>query len=393
MRALIVGAGPAGLACGIHLARAGVEVQVLEAGPGIRRRPCGEGVMPPGVEALDRLGILDAVRDAGSGIFRGISYWSDGREAAAADFPIRPGGHHGLGLRRPELEATMLRELESHRTARVHFKSPLKRLIRSGSRVTGVEAGGHVLTADAVIGCDGARSRVRRDLGLDVPPPRQGRFGVCGHLARPVDIPQLSRVEVHLVGGGELYRTPCGPGREGWILLTSGERVRSWAGQFEGRLREHLRTNPPLHAALEQGQFMGPMRATGPLSRCSRRAADSGVLLAGDAAGFLDAITGEGLALGLHLAEEAARIVLERNGPLLEVDESEYCRVWREATRHPWLLTRGLLFLVANRWLARPMLERLGRRPQMMSRLLGVNCGYERLTEIPLREWVRLLAA
>ena len=91
---VIVGGGPAGLATSIFAAKAGMRVQLVERGSLPLDKPCGEGLMPSGVEVLEQMAIpLHGFRE-----LDGIRYVDAGR-VAEAKFASR----QGLGVRRREL--------------------------------------------------------------------------------------------------------------------------------------------------------------------------------------------------------------------------------------------------------------------------------------------------
>lgn len=391
---IVVGAGPAGLACGLWLARGGLEVTVLESSPELGPRPCGEGIMPPGVRLLEQLGLVDAARAAGAEPITGIAYWSGGELAAEADFPAWEGRpSFGLAVRRPGFDRVLLEALRREPLARVRLGTPVTDLLFEGPRVAGVVSAKESFAASAVVGADGMRSRVRERLKLSGTIWCPGeRFGVCGHFEWDSPRPQpLNRVEVHLVEGGELYRAAVGPAAEGWIFLTGRETVRRWAGRFEALIAERAAASPPLAAALSGARPVGPFTATGPFARRARRLHAPGALLIGDAAGYLDPLTGEGLAIGLQGAQVAAQLLLASHGLVDDAVGGQFERWWRDATRDPWRLTRAVVFLVRWPTLGRFALRRLGRHPETMSRLLAVNAGDLRFSGLPLSDYARLL--
>src|SRR5437867_1166903 len=102
----VVGAGPAGAATAIHLARAGCSVVLLDRASFPRPKPCGEGLFPAGVEELAQLGVLDSLGPAGSPLafirFEGYG--------ASAQASIGGSGRLGLGVRRDRLDAALVEE-------------------------------------------------------------------------------------------------------------------------------------------------------------------------------------------------------------------------------------------------------------------------------------------
>jgi flavin-dependent dehydrogenase len=173
-----------------------------------------------------------------------------------------------------------------------------------------------------LVAADGLHSPVRRLLGLDRPSAGGRRFGQRRHLASR---PWTSFVEVYWSAVGEAYVTPVADDEVGVAVLTR-ER-RPWA--------ELLRSFPALVEHLD-GAPTSTVRGAGPLRQRARRRVAGRVLLVGDAAGYVDALTGEGIALGLAQARAAVEAV--RDGR-----PAGYARAARRLGRRHELLTRGLV--------------------------------------------------
>ncbi|MCH1868026.1 NAD(P)/FAD-dependent oxidoreductase [Nocardioides sp. CFH 31398] len=307
MRDLVVaGGGPVGLATALHAARAGLDVEVREPRAGVVDKACGEGLMPGAVAALADLGVDPPGVD-----LLGIRYRGGGTEARA-DFRAGP----GRGVRRTTLHAAL-------RDAVAAAGIPVVE-----RRVRTVEnAADHVLVDSEpvrhLVAADGLHSAVRRLTGLEAPRGRTPRrYGQRLHLVAP---PWSSHVEVHWSAVGEAYVTPVAPDLVGVAVLTTDRRPLAALLPFFGELAERVATAEA-----------GPVRGAGPLRQRTRARVAGRVLLVGDAAGYVDALTGEGLALGLAQAEAAvAAVAADR--------PASYERTWRRLTRRHDLLTAGLL--------------------------------------------------
>jgi flavin-dependent dehydrogenase len=301
---VVAGGGPAGLATALHAVRAGLDVEVWEPRAGVVDKACGEGLMPGGLAALRGLGV-----DPPGHELAGIRYLADGMQATA-DFTRGP----GRGVRRTALHAAM-------RSAALEAGVPIVQ------RAVGTvdQRDGHVLADDVAAGhlvaADGLHSPVRRQLGLDAPAGRRRRYGLRAHLSVT---PWTSHVEVHWTAGAEAYVTPVADDRVGVAVLTSRREP------FEVQVRRF----PGLVGRLAGAT--GPVRGAGPLRQRARRRVVGRVLLVGDAGGYVDALTGEGISLALAQAEAAVAAIVAG-------EPGDYEREWQRLTWRYRALTAGLL--------------------------------------------------
>jgi flavin-dependent dehydrogenase len=302
---LVAGGGPAGLATALYARRAGLTVTVVEPREPPVDKACGEGLMPSAVAALEELGM-----SVGGWPFHGIRY-CDGRRTAVAHF------RHGMGrgVRRTDLHSKMWRAVEASGADIVPGR--IEAVRQTGDAV---HAGG--LRARYLVAADGLHSPVRRQLGLATTPSRHRRWGLRAHFASP---PWASEVEVHWALSGEAYVTPIGPDCVGVAVL----------GGRSGRFGERLAAFAELAERLA-GAPMGPVRAAGPLRQDVRARVAGRVLLVGDAAGYVDALTGE----GLSIAFASARALVQR---VRADDPTRYESDYRRITRRYRLLTTALV--------------------------------------------------
>jgi flavin-dependent dehydrogenase len=278
----------------------------------LRRPPidkaCGEGMMPHTVRQLDKLGI-----DLPGKPFRGITYF-DARRRVDAPFRADP----GRGVRRTALHTALT---EAAAAAGVDLVTAHVGSITQDA--DSVRCAG--FRARYLAAADGLHSPIRRSLGLARPSRGSRRWGLRRHVRIA---PWSDRVEVYWGDGAEACVTPVADDCVGIAILTARQ------GSFESRLAEFGELSERVN-----GQPHGPERAAGPLRQKVAGRTAGRIMLVGDAAGYVDALTGEGLGLAFGGAELLVNCVLaERPG--------DYDRQWRQLTRRYRLLTAGLLHAV-----------------------------------------------
>ncbi|WP_375474886.1 NAD(P)/FAD-dependent oxidoreductase [uncultured Jatrophihabitans sp.] len=330
---LVAGGGPAGLVTALHARAAGLSTAVLEPRHTPIDKACGEGLMPGAVAALRRLGV-----DVGGWPFAGITYHADGRSVAAA---FRRGS--GLGVQRTELSARLH---EAAVAAGVDIVARAAGEVRQDAE--SVSAAG--LRARYLAAADGLHSPIRRGLGLDPAPAPARRYGLRAHFACS---PWTDHVEVHWADDAEAYVTPVAAGCVGVAVL--GGPGASFA--------RRLAAFPDLRARLPAEPLERP-RAAGPLRQDVTRRVAGRVLLVGDAAGYVDALTGEGLAIAFRCAEAlTARVRADR--------PAAYERDYRKIARRYRLLTLALLHASQRPAVRRRLVPAATRAPWLFD--LAVN--------------------
>jgi flavin-dependent dehydrogenase len=303
---LVVGGGPAGLATALYAARAGWQVSVWDKRAGTLDKACGEGLMPGAVSALAGLG----VEPAGEPLL-GIRYVA-GRAAASAPFR----GGSGLGVRRTTLHAAMGQTVAAAGITVEHRSAEDVRQDSDGVVVDGERF-------RYVVAADGLHSPLRRRLGLEQRPHPHRRYGLRRHYRVA---PWTSYVEVHWADAVEAYVTPVCSDLVGVALLTSTR------GSFD----DHLELFPMLRSRLRDAEPAGEVMGAGPLRQRARARVAGRVLLVGDAGGYVDALTGEGVALAVAQARVAV-------AALVDGEPARYERDWRTVTRRYRVLTGSLL--------------------------------------------------
>jgi flavin-dependent dehydrogenase len=342
---IVVGGGPAGLATAIGARLAGFAVTVLDRARPTIDKACGEGLMPDAAEHLRALGVQ--IEPGQSFPFRGIRY-VDGAVTAEGVFPRAA----GLGVRRLALHRALVRRAEEV-GVRLEWGTAVKGL-PAGPPYAGVETERGLVYTHWIAAADGLRSRLRREAGLDGKPAPLRRFGVRRHYATA---PWSDFVEVYWGPECEAYVTPVGPEQIGIAMLWSGG-----TSDFD-TLLAHF---PVLRERLAGAPLSSRDRGAGPLQQTVRDVRRGNLALVGDAAGYLDAITGEGLAVAFH--EAAALVAALRGGGL-----APYSIACRRINRLPNFMTGLVLFLERHPRLRARAVRALAAEPVLFSRLLGIH--------------------
>jgi flavin-dependent dehydrogenase len=335
---LVVGGGPAGLATAIRARLAGLSAVVLERSQPPIDKACGEGLMPDAVSRLLEIGVEPRGLP-----FRGIRYF-DGEVMAEGVFPHAG----GLGVRRTELHEALVRRA---REVEVDLRWGVK---AESLGPEGVETDQGTLRARWIAGADGLLSRVRRWVDASASEGEVRRFGVRRHFAMP---PWSDFVEVYWGPSCEAYVTPVSSGEVGVAML--------WSGGKAG-FDDLLARIPALHTRVVGIPAASRDRGAGPLHQRVRTVWRGNVALVGDAAGYLDAITGEGLAVALH--ESAALIEAIRAGRL-----ELYAAAHRRINRLPNTMTSLVLALERRPRLRARAVRALAAEPALFARLLGIH--------------------
>ena len=311
---LVAGAGPVGLVTAIHAAEAGLDVAVVEPRAGTIDKACGEGLMPKALEHLSRIGVNPYGVD-----FFGIRYLA-GSTSVDARFTSNP----GRGVRR-----TVLHDALRERAHELHINfidGRVDEIVQSNSSVTAAGVQSRYL-----IGADGLHSTVRANLGLEIGTPKnwRPRYGVRQHFTVA---PWSDLVEVYWLPHAEIYVTPVSEDTVGLAIL----------GYTGLNFEEVTSQIPSLAAKIHSASPASKLRGAGPLRQRASHRVQGRALLVGDAAGYVDALTGEGLQVGFAEAEAAVKSIV--SGEI-----SSYDAKWRKITRSYRMRSGGLLWASSKR--------------------------------------------
>lgn len=376
---IVVGAGPAGAATAILLAEHGLHALVLERGDRSRPKICGEYLSPEGGRVLDRLGVLKVVDSAGAVALRGMRITAPdgttltGQYGAVGAF--RPYREHATGVSRAILDGALRERLRG-----------LPVDLREGTRVTdvvvergtvvgvaAVDAGGTATTfkAPLVVAADGRASTLAHRLGCRHP-HRLARMALVTYVSGLDECRDFGEVYVDPPDYGIL--NPLAPDRINVSLVVPLAHAAPWSNRLEDFFVARVKQLRYFGRRLAGARREAPLQAMGPLAYRVTPPRRHGVLLVGDAAGFYDPFTGEGIYTALRGAELAAEAIVRgvRAGNVARAAPAAYVRARRAAFADKERVTRVLQLLIAHRRLASAAAHWLARRPAALAALLGV---------------------
>lgn len=340
----VIGGGPAGLAAAIAARQRGFRVIVADGMQPPIDKACGEGLMPDGLAALERLGIRVPLAEAHP--FRGIRF-VDSSLSAEAPFP---GDGLGLAVRRTSLHRIIAERAEQ---LGADF---LWRTSVTGICADGVCIGDRMIRARWIVGADGSNSRVRRWAGLERGKKPRMRFAFRRHfrVASWTD-----HMEIHWGNRCQGYATAVARDQVCVSLSSHDPSLRLDAG---------LRELPILSARLRGAERVSEERGSLTGNRTFRNTVRGNVALIGDASGTVDAITGEGL--GLAFGQAVALAKCFESG-----DFSSYQEEHRRVMLRTRAMARLMLTLDGRPWLQRRTLQAFRKHPEIFRRLLALHLG------------------
>jgi geranylgeranyl reductase family protein len=378
---VVVGGGPAGSAAATLLALAGHDVLLVDEARFPRDKVCGEGVSPEAWRLLDAIGASGRVRALDPWPLRGMRLVAPGGASFRGEYRGRD--RPGFAVRRLALDAALL---DAAREAGVEVREGVRvtSLLRERGAVAGVtvsgaadtdEGSGATLRARVVVGADGRRSAVARRLGLLREHPTLRRFAVRGYWDGMEGLEPFG--EMHVAERAYCGVAPLSGRLANVAFVLDAGAMAAAGGDLEGFYRRTLRARwPVLAERLARARLSEPPRAIGPLALECRGVAAAGAVLVGDAAGFYDPFTGEGVTLALRTAELAAAAItaaFRAHGGRLPLPAlADYARERDRSTRDKFRFNRLLQLAVDHRHVADAVATRLARRPDLADRLVGI---------------------
>ncbi|MBI3492074.1 MAG: FAD-dependent monooxygenase [Acidobacteria bacterium] len=310
---LIVGAGPAGAVAGIVLARAGARVRIVDRATFPRDKLCGDTVNPGTMAHLTRLGLSAEIERRGVRI-DGMCVTGERGVAIVGRYPH---GLTGRAIVRRDLDWLLLQHAAAA-GCEIETGCAVRRAIvveRGGARmvtgaIVGVNGAERALEARVTIAADGRRSTIAFGLGLARHPVQPRRWAIGAYYEDILPGLRSSFGEMHVRRGRYIGVAPVPGGCTNVCLVTPLHRGDGAFADPAALLARELARDPRLRDRFADARLVAPPVVLGPLAVDGDGAALDGLLLAGDAAGFIDPMTGDGLRFAVRGGELAAHAAL-----------------------------------------------------------------------------------
>jgi geranylgeranyl reductase family protein len=304
----VVGAGPAGSATAIELARAGLDVTLVDKATFPRDKTCGDGLTTPALRLLDRLGLEPKALPSWRFIRDVVVRTPDGCNTLMG-LPGGPEGEHVAVVRRLELDAALV-DLARRSGVRVLEGVAVAGVCTDADHTVITTQDGEQFSSPYLVAADGVWSSVRKMLSPASPTPYLGtwhafRQYVAGAAAQELWV----LFEADLLPG-YAWSFPLGDGS-----VNIGYGILRRPGLTTGTMRQHwdeLWSRPHLAALVEGGHAQEPPRSW-PIPGgvdAVELTIGSRVLFVGDAARAADTFTGEGIAQALETGMLAAQAIV-----------------------------------------------------------------------------------
>ncbi len=379
--ALVIGGGPAGTASALFLNRLGYDVRLLEQARFPRDKVCGEFISPAADPIFEELGVLEDLEARNPVRLKGVAIASYNTAGFAVDYPALAGRNEAmtsLSVPRSILDPLLLAKVKA---SGVEVREGCKAtdFILEAGRVAGVrgrdESGKEFsLRARVVIDAGGRNCLSIRRFKLRKNRRPGAKIALAAHWK---DVAALKDYcHMHISEPGYTGMAPTGKDEANIVLVVDKECLKG--EDLHGFYVRTVLKNPLRRRLLEGGTVAEKARTVDSLEFAVRPPKVGGLILVGDATGFIDPFTGEGIYLSLRSAQIAAGVLREA---FAAGDVSRRWLMRYDSLRHrefdrKYLLSRILQALIHRPVLCDRVVRTLERHPDLAGTLVGVIGDY-----------------
>jgi geranylgeranyl reductase family protein len=377
--AIIVGAGPAGSASAALLAKRGFRVLMLDRAAFPRDKACGEYTSPETEKVLARIGALEAVECAGARRLGSMRVVSPNGRSFTMDYDEMGGasGMEVLATPRRILDATLVDHARKC-GAEVRERVKVEGVTMQDRRAAGVvcrerESGTTEYAARLVVGADGVHSAVVRSLGLAATLRWPRNLGMVAHYRGYNGLDDWGEMHVSSCGYAGLAPLSDGLLNVGLVMPMSKTKQHN-GGSASARFESFALSFPEVRQRLEGAERVTAWRGVGPIGARVKRTSGPGFMLVGDAAGFFDPFTGEGVFKALRGAELLADVAADALGKddLSAKSLALYSKLRRQEFTAKEIVCRLVQGFVALPPVMDYVVSRLDRRERVRDVMTGV---------------------
>lgn len=370
--AIIIGGGPGGSLAALLLARQGWRIALIERRPRNQPKTCGHCLHPRIKPVLQRAGVLDDIARITQGLSHTARLYLPNRKAT--DWPMSLGGDDPhLVTPRSDLDQLLIDQAQADGACIMQPASAkIRQLIRGQCEVT---VNGQLFTTPLLIGADGLRSSVARAAGLHMPRDAGRKYGFS--LTLPCnDATMLQQHATHMFITANGYLG----------IVHHDERTLHLAALVNPASHESLRhplefirqtcTHHPLLAELGLREIdaatISTLVAAGPIPCCPTDVATSCTVLVGDAAGYVEPFTGEGMTWAMESADVLATVTQQlAPGTWNDAATETYRRHWQQRIAKQQRFCRLMAWSLQRPHVFRAMLSVASCRPLLTHHVLN----------------------
>jgi menaquinone-9 beta-reductase len=374
---IVIGGGPAGCAAALGLNRLGYRVVLCDQAKFPRDKVCGEFISPAADPILKRLGVLERIEALSPKRLKGVAISSYEGEEIVIDYPLLPGMDArptSLSVPRYELDAILIEQVKQV-GVEVREQHKVAEFLYDDGRVNGVSGWDESKTsfslkAPLVIDAGGRNALSLKKMGLKNKPAGTTKIAMAAHWqgAQIAD----DYCYMHVSRPGYTGISSVGGDRTNVVLVVNRQSMQ---GEKSDKFYlDAVMRNSHRRKILQDAECIESVRSIESLAFSVKPVPCGGLLLVGDAMGFIDPFTGEGIYLSLRSSEIAVEVAdraFKKSDWSNDLLKDYEVRRKREFDKK-FLLSRIFQKLIYSRFFCDRVVRALQRKPGLAETLVGV---------------------